>query len=140
MQLAEKTRCWDKVTGVIWALWFSSELSRSLFSPPLPVGGLLFLSAVAHGHLLSMRLPMLPYGIVRSAILQLSRNLLPPFSGSHTSPSACRRMPETQAEFICPPDSDNTWIVHNLTCSSHRSPFWTYPAPLSLLTPKGPSK
>lgn len=106
MQLAEKTRFWDKVTGVTWALCFSSELSRSLFSPqitpPLPVGGLLFLSAVAHGHLLSMRLPMPPHGVVHSATLQLSRKRLPPFSSPHTSPSACprmRRLPETLLAF-----------------------------------------
>lgn len=95
MRLAEKTRCWDKITGVTWVLWLSSELSRSLSSPQItpqfPVGGLLFLSAVAHGRLLSVRLPMPPHGVIHSTILRLSRKPLPP-SCSHSSPSACPRM------------------------------------------------
>lgn len=141
----ENSRFWDKVTGVTWALCFSSELSRSLFSPQitplLPVGGLLFLSAVAHGHPLSMRLPMPPHGVVHSAILQLSRKLLPPFSSPHTSPSACprmRRLPETLLAFCYLKLSSSalpTQTIPGLFATSLRltqSPFWTYPAPLSL--------
>jgi hypothetical protein len=144
MQLTEKTPCWEKITGITWALWFASELSRSLFSPQttpqLPVRGLLFLSDGAHASSLHEATDCHPPALEETSpsLLRLPHQ---PFCLSWRAEAAGDTLGLLlfKTGLICSPNSDNncldcswphSWLtvtLLDLSCPTHC---------LCLLTPR----